>query len=75
MMFRKTYPLQVELNGLLDNLLGFEVTVSRVFTVTMQINSHGKGLSYQSKNVKTSSSEGVQVPNYRCLTPDRADPR
>lgn len=56
-MLGKTHPIQVQLDGLLDDLLGLKVTVPRVFSVAMEINSHGKGLSHPSKNVKTSRQD------------------
>ena len=37
----KTHPIQVQLDGLLDDGLGLKVIVSRVFTVAVQINSQG----------------------------------
>lgn len=53
-MLGKTDTIQIELDSLLDDVLGLKMRVSRVLAVAVQINFHGKGLSYPSKNVKAS---------------------
>jgi hypothetical protein len=64
-MLGKTNAPQIQLDGLFDHFLRLKMVIFRVFTVAVQINSHGKGLSHSSENVKTSGQDRA-VGKYCC---------